>query len=326
MTGDSGENADNRPNFSAYVLLSEPIQFTTAEIEAALREDYPALDLGETQLDMGMACDTAEFITTPILFGARGADACGVATLIRLPGYGTWDPQQVPQRMRYLVPDLADRLARNASYICVNASARSDGLTDRFRAARLCSCLAAVFARLPVALAAYWETGDHFLPPEMIVQMADQAMSDDWPLMQWLSLEIFGDRETQDTGGLTRGLRQFTDYEMSLAAAPLQPAEVGSMLLSAATLALAYGNRFNDGDTLGMEGQSKEESYRIRHVPKGTQGSTCDVKLLVHPKSTADHESLAGPITSQPPPPGVDMVQPPREGFFKRMMRGGRDA
>ena len=73
--------------------------------------------------------------------------------LVRLPGYGTWDPAAIRPWQTLSCPDIADRLTRNRSYICVSVSTSSDKLTDRFRAARLSSCVAAIFARLPVAVA-----------------------------------------------------------------------------------------------------------------------------------------------------------------------------
>ena len=312
--------------FDAYILLSEPVQFHPSEIREALKEEFPAIDIraGGMSAMLDKPCDTADFITQPLYLGAEGADA-QTATLIRLPGYGTWDPAQIPKAQRLFVPDLAERLSRNASYICISVGGAGAGsLTDRFRAARLCSCIAAVFARLPVAVAAYWQTGDHFLTPEQVSEMADRAMRDDWPVDKWIGLNVMGDPELRQSGAMTRGLRYFTDYEISHASAPIPPGEAAAFTLSAATMARAYGSAFNDGDLLGNEGQSREESYRIRHVPKGTEGSICDVKLMVHPQNGADHEALAGPIQSRPPPPGVDNRRVPPKGFFKRMIRGAR--
>ena len=308
------------------MLFSEAVQFNTSEIRAALSEDFPTLDIqpGPMADVLELDCDTASFITAPLMMGDSGKDAF-VVTLVRLPGYGTWGFEALAPGQRILVPDLEQRLHRNATYICVSVGVNADvAITDKFRAARLSSCLAAVFARLPVAVAAYWQNGDHFLTPEQVCDMAKTSMGDDWPVFAWIGLDIHRDPKSGHFGVLTKGLRSFTGYEISHAAAPLQPGDAAAFTLSAATMAVEYGNRFNDGDTLGAEGQSRQDSYRIRHVPKGTEGSICDVKLLVHPQSRADHEALAGPILSRPPPPGVDNSVPPRPGFFKRIIRGAR--
>lgn len=220
----SAETKEKRPGFSAYILLSEPVQFNTSEIEAALLEDYPSLDLGKPVFGMDQDCDTAEFITTPLFFGANGPDAAGVATLIRLPGYGTWDPNAVAASDYALCPDLPDRLRRNASYICVSVSAKSDELLDCFRAARLCTALAAVFAKLPVALAVYWDTACHFVSPEEMIKAADTAISDDWPYSAWLNFRV---SQGMDKGqpvnwsvGVVTGLEPFKGFEISAPVAP----------------------------------------------------------------------------------------------------------
>ncbi len=137
--GDTSDDK-NKPGFSAYVLLSEPIQFNTLEIVEALAEDYPSLEAVELFAKTGEAgfeCDTDEFVTAPLAF-VDGEDANPVM-LIRLPGYGTWDPATIPTRQMILCPDLKAALARNRSYICVTVGAKSADLIDRFRAARMAS-------------------------------------------------------------------------------------------------------------------------------------------------------------------------------------------
>ena len=323
----ASENTEQQrgPTFSAYVMLSEGVQFNTAEIRAALAEDYPSLELSPGGLDEALDtdCDTNQFITHPLMMGAKGADGA-IASLIRLPGYGTWDPAQVQPWQKIGCPDLDARLARNRSYICVSVGAKSDDLLTTFRAARLCSCIAAVFAKLPVALACYWEPGDHFLSPEAVIQMADKSVCDDWPVMQWLGLKLGYTRKggQQLAMGLTSGLSHFKGYELSYAAAPVELGTAGHWLACTAEMALAYGNTFSDGDTISAPDAAKADCLRIRVVPAGTNGSNCDVVLLVHPDSPVDHEEVAGPITSTPPPPGFDNRIQPREGFFKRMIRG----
>lgn len=324
MTKDNDTNRG--PTFSAYVLLSEGIQFNTNEIAQALTEDYPSLEIKEPTNDvLEFDCNTDEFITSPMLMGSGGKDAHPVS-LIRLPGYGTWDPKSIPLRQSWLCPDISDRLKRNRSYICVSVGARDNTLEATFRAARLCSCVAAVFAKLPVALAAYWETADCFLSPKAVIKMADEAVCDKWPVPEWIGLDLVrGQVDGQPmAGGLTVGLKAFRNVEISHAGAPIEMADAAGMLISVATMSLEYGRDYADGDTIGREGQSREDSYRVRVVPKGTNDSNCDVYLIVHPKSKVDHEALAGPILTRPPPPGVDANIPPNDGFFQRLMRGTR--
>jgi hypothetical protein len=301
-------------------------QFNTREIEQALKEDYPSLDIVGTSGDaLAFDCNTDAFITAPMFMSSKGADSRPVS-LIRLPGYGTWDPASISHRQTLHCPDISQRLLRNRSYICVSVGARDHSLQETFRAARLCSCVAAVFAKLPIALAAYWETGDHFLSPEAVVTMADEAIADRWPVTQWVGLELFTSNEgfRQSSGGLTNGLKAFRGFEISHPDAPVPISKSAESLITTSVMCLEYARDYNDGDTIGVEGQPREEAYRIRFAPVGTGGSTCDTYLIVHPLSTFDHEALCGPITSQPPPPGTTNDYPVEQGFFKRMMRGTR--
>lgn len=320
------KDQDQPPCFSAYVLLSEGIRFRTLEIAQALKEDYPSLDItGEGDDLLPQECNTDEFITAPMLMTAQGADARAV-TLIRLPGYGTWDPESIPHRQTLYCPDIAERLRRNRSYICVSVGAKDHSLPETFRAARLCSCVAAIFAKLPIALAAYWEAGDHFLSPEAVISMADAAISDTWPVTQWVGLDVFTSHKgfKNMSGGRTKGLQAFRGFEISHPEAPIPLSETAASLFGTATMCLEYAREYKDGDTIGVEGQSREDSYRIRFAPKGTQGSVCDTYLIVHPHSPFDHVDMCGPITSQPPPPGTTNDYPAEEGLFRRMMRGMR--
>ena len=318
----------NGPSISAYILLSEPLHFNTTEIEEALLQDYPSLDIRpETALSMAQSCDTDQFITTPLLLGAGGADT-GIISLIRLPGYGTWDPDQLTPWQRLRFPDVTDALAKNASYICVSVGNQGDDDTAKFRAARLCSCLTALFAKLPIALAVYWEPADHFLRPADAVAMADRALADDFPMDQWVGLSLGrAQHEGIDlSSGITRGLQHLKGVEVSLAAAPVDLETAANMLVTTSAMLTSYGHTFKDGDTLGHEGQPPEESLRIRRIPQGVNDSVCDVWLLVHPQSPVDHNAILGPTNSQPAPEGETPRMRSQMGFFKRLIRGGRDA
>lgn len=310
--------------FDAYVLLSEPLTFTTDEIRTALCEDYPALQIENAPPVVGeMACDTAAFVTAPMIMGQAGEDAC-LTTLIRLPGYGTWDVAALSERQMRRVPDIDQRMARNASYICISVSAKSNSLTDAFRAARLSSCIAAVFARLPVALAVYWEGADHFLTPEQVISMADEAMDDTWPCMSWLSLDLqsgpAGDAVLSQV--TSRGLASFVDYELVHTFAPVPAKEAATTIMSASWMVLQAGHSFCDGDTLGHEGKSKETAYKIRRIPKTVFGSPTDLVAMVHPNSAFDAEKVLGSPISRPAPQGVRAEARAQPGFFKRMMSG----
>ncbi len=321
------EKGKGGANFSAYVLFSEGVQFSPSEIRAALLEDYPALELevGEVSSAFDNQCDTDEFITCPLFVGDRGPDAA-LTTLIRLPGYGTWDARALRHLQKVQCPDIDERLSRNQSYICISCAASDDTTISAFRAARLASCLAAVFAKLPVALAVYWEQADHFLSPEAVVEMADAAMSDDWPTKQWIGLDI----ERTDPDGrplfsaVSFGLEAFKSYEVHYAFAPVPPNEAAQWVMSTAQMALEFGNEFQDGNTIGVEDDADGFKLRIRDYAETTEAGTKRVKMLFHPDCPIDHEDLCGPTPGIEPPAGFDNKVQPNWGFFKRMIRGQR--
>lgn len=321
------QTTNKTEGFSAYILLSEPLEFSTTEIEEALLEDFPTLDIRPEQaLSMPQNCDTDQFITAPILLGAGGADS-GIVSLVRLPGYGTWDPHQLSPSQKIQFPSVDQELRRNASYICVSVGTQAEDETSQFRAARLCSCLAAVFAKLPIAVAVYWETADHFLRPEDVVAMANKVITDEFPIEQWIGLHLnVGGGGRNPIMGSTNGLRHFQGTEISFAQAPVDLNVVVTTLLATATMITSYGHSFHDGDTIGSSGQSEDESFRIRHVPAGTFGVPCALWLLVHPQSTVNHEKLLGKLKRKSKAKADRVEMNSQRGFFKRLMRGGPDA
>lgn len=327
MSNKADQADESKASFAAYILLSEPIQFNTLEIAEALAEDYPSLEATELFAKSGQEgfdCDTDQFITAPLMM-VDGQDK-NTVLLVRLPGYGTWDPAAIPPRQMINCPNIKDALARNRSYICVSVSTRSDDLTDRFRAARLASCVAAVFARLPVALAAYWESGDHFLSPEAVVNMADKAVSGDWPTKEWIGQNLARDISFDPPAAqsCTNGLRHFLDYEISYAKAPVGLDEAAMWLWSTSEMALAFGNKFEDGHTIGLEGVAPKDSHLLRRAPKGFQGSEHELLVMFHPKSYANHEEMFGPHNLRPHPNPEEAYVQPNYGFFKRMLHGMR--
>ncbi|MBL4558796.1 MAG: hypothetical protein JKP98_22240 [Rhodobacteraceae bacterium] len=173
-----GPNDDGRTVFDAYVLLSEPIRFHPSEIIAALTEDYPALDIRcpeglEQTGELDALCDTDRFITVPLMLW-QGVDQ-GIVSLIRLPGYGTWDPMPLTPISACGSTTWPTRCGKTAPISAFRSGARrrSDQPVSR---RKVVFCIAAVFARLPVALAVYWEKAGHFLSP---------ARRSRWPIRRW---------------------------------------------------------------------------------------------------------------------------------------------
>ncbi|RED13851.1 hypothetical protein POI8812_02251 [Pontivivens insulae] len=317
---------DKLPLFSAYVLFSEGVQFEAAEIFDALTEDYPDLDVRRTTgtFIRDTLCDTNQFITEGII-GLDGEDAAGPVQLVRLPGYGQWDFKALRPMARVNCPDLEERLARNRSYLAISVPATGRGLVEKFTAARLCSALAAVFAKLPVALAVYWEPADHFLSPEKTIQMADEALRDEWPILQWVGFDA-GFTQDGSVKGLSIGMRAFADCEVSYAPAPVDIPTSVTAMHAFIWLKLVSGNPFNDGDTIGSEADAVSgKANRLRLIPKGKEGASCDTWLILHPEHKAeDLHKFVEPKAANPPPSGVDNNVQPRAGFFQSILRGRR--
>jgi hypothetical protein len=97
------QRKEKTPSFDIYLMFSEGVQFSTPDIQAALLEDFPGLDISpKGGLDIPMACDTDDVIPmAPILMGSTGEDAT-LVNMMRLPGYGTWDHNAPAPRRRTL--------------------------------------------------------------------------------------------------------------------------------------------------------------------------------------------------------------------------------
>lgn len=325
------------PRFDLYLMFSDGLQFSSAEIAEAVLEDFPGLDIFDSaRLSIPLECDTDAVIPmAPIFLGATGADATFV-NMMRLPGYGTWDPNGVQPRQMIACQDidLKAALGRNKSYLCISVSAKGRGLEDCFRAARLVSCVGAVFAKLPICLGAYWEPGDHFLSPKGICEMADMALRGEWPVQKWIGLGL-GAMGTDKEGrvwssGATLGLSRFTGYEMQQVAAPFDLQTTVATLYTAAWLPLTSGNRYADGDTCGVEGGDDADKMRLRWLPKGAHAKSQkqpplphDTFIMIHPDSPFDEAAFFG--TPRGPKGRKQVVtQHPRPGFFKRILSRAR--
>ncbi len=179
---------------------------------------------------------------------------------------------------------------------------------------------------MPEAQAVYWETAEHFLPPARIIEMADEAMGDNWPLVSWLSFDIgqvdLGAGVVTPCG--TRGLVPFKGHEISLVPAPMTIEQAFAMVATAVNMVTDRGHVFRDGETLGHDGQSPAQSLRIRRVPGDTgDGVTWDTVLLMHPDGPLTYQAYAGPMTERAPS-APSIKKRGEAGLFKRLVRAIR--
>lgn len=326
------QEKERTPMFSALVAFSDTLQFLTPEIEAALREDFPDLQIGNVGPPMFPGGDTGGVVTVPLLSNATGVDAKGMTVFLSAyPNLPDSVPAPLNPIQKIRCPDYDAVMGRKVSYISVNVSAASHEIPDLFRAARLCSCLASVFASLPIALSVYWETARHFISPENTRLMAETALKDEWPMMDWFGYGIgpapapAGDAG-QWSSGQSSGVLPFTGYEFNVVAAPIEPKGVFEHLMVAASTVLEYGAQYRDGDTFGREGADRKQAWRLRTLAAGHKHNPGDIPLMVmiHPGSYFDEKKILGRRPRPPAPPGVNDTRSYKAGFFKKLLSGQR--
>ncbi len=176
--------------FSAYVLLSEPLQFRTHEILAAVREDFPGLEWSDT-LGADMAFDSSTVSLGVFFADPKGGPQPPTMRIISAPGRCPVEWPDILHKSRYTFPRRPQRWSR-MSAACGSASNRSmrPMPRGRFDAARRLTCLAAVFAKLPVCTGIYFPSADQLVRPADWVQAAEKAMEAKFPATQWVTLAV----------------------------------------------------------------------------------------------------------------------------------------
>lgn len=305
-----------KEDFTCYVLLSEPLQADIAEILAALREDYPSLTWPD-----------------PVFPGARGPfdtrDETSVVwgddiRLSLIAGDGRCSVA-FDYDKSLLFPGAQQAVAAHRSFLSISAGSASADLVDRFRAARLMTCFAALFAKLPICTAVYLSNSDGIVAPAQWVAAADKAVDDDVPIEQWISFPMT--RYAADDDGPppvtcnTIGMAAFNGREILVPQARVPANEVIMLALGAVWLQLVSGNTFADSNTFGVEDEPARA--RMRFLPEGSRAQT-DTWVLLDKSCRLDEMALFGERTGQPPPEGHDNRIQPRPDHLKQLLRGGR--
>lgn len=183
MTAASERYSDKRvsEDFTCYVLFTEPLQADVAEILAALREDYPALDWPD-----------------PLFPGASGPFETGAGSSVvwmgdlrmsLLGGLRRCDVD-FDFAKNHLFPGAQQAVAAHQSYLSISVGSAGPSFVDRFQAAKRMTCFAALFAKLPVCSAVYFPNSDGIVAPRRWVEAAERAISDDFPIEQWITFPI----------------------------------------------------------------------------------------------------------------------------------------
>lgn len=298
-------------DFTAYVLFSEPLQGRVEEIFAAAAEDYPGVDWSTFQMGGDMIDTRSVTLSTDLGMVGTGETSGnrGRTTFMGHPGRCDVDWPDIIGKSRIIFPEGGDAVARHTDYLSVSVGCPKGetSVAARFDAARRLTCLAAIFAKLPICLGVYFPNGDTLVTPENSVQAAATAMRGEIPVTEWMTIFVnfFEDAETPlPVTVSTIGLAAFNGHELVLPQARLAGPEAVKWIWCTVKMLLEAGHEFVDSNTLGVEGEGKP--IRIRHLAEGDHGAQTDQWILIHETSLVDEMKLFGPRTGTPPPPGYD--------------------
>lgn len=311
-------------SFSVNVLFSEPLQFRQADVIAAIKEEFPSL--GDWHDVPDSAIHDTGLVVVAALIGGGSADLKWVS-LTAMPGPFPKDGHY-DNAINRALGFKGGREAFNAhtSVLTITVKSKGPDLVSRFKAARLATCVSAVFAGDPTCLGVMFPSGDVFSSPEDWRKAAQNAVADEWPVTSWISYEIRqyapaapGGKPQSTCGSV--GVAAFNGHEVSFAAAPVVPGYAAEKVIGAVTLLLACGNTFVDSDTIGDE--NGDERIRIRFMEEGPDWQT-DSWVLIHPDSSIDEFAVFGERSRPPAPTGVDNRIHAREDHMKGLLQKDR--
>jgi hypothetical protein len=306
--GASGRYSDKRlaDSFTAYVLLSEPLQFRTQEILAAVREDYPGLEWSDT-LGADMPFDTGT-VSLGVFFGdPKSGPQPKMIRMLSTPGRCAVEWPHVLHTSRYTFPKGPAAVEKHISYFSISLESVDTSFAARFDAARRMTCFAAVFAKLPVCTGIYFPSADLLVRPSDWVKAADTAMKAQFPALEWLALSVVPRPDGKDPMPFTVhtiGLAAFTGTEVCMPSTRIALGDAAKWVQATALMMTELGHTYVDGDTIGVEGSA--EKLRLRFVPEGKLGMQSDTWMLIHLACTLDEMAVFGERSRPPPPKGMD--------------------
>jgi hypothetical protein len=310
-----------KDGFTAYVLLTEPLAFRPSEILAAVREDFPGLawtDRLEADLPF-----TAGEVSLGVLFPDRDeTNEPSVVQFASFPGRCDVDWDHVVAQSHLANPRAADAVARHVCWLSIRLDSVDSTLAARFDAARRVTCLAAVFARLPICLGIYFPSSDSIVTPAAWIEAASSAMRAEVAFPAWVSFYVNavpdGRQPVPVTVG-TIGMAAFLGHEVVLPLARTEPAEAAKWVYGAVRLLIERGHIFRDSNTLGVDGEG-EVKLRIRHATEGMMELQTDHWVLLHSATTIDEMAVFGERTGMPPPEGFDNTVRGDEDALKKRL------
>lgn len=305
--------------FSIYLLLSEPMEFAIAEVMEAVATDYPTVPL-----PTGAVIGSRILNSVGMEFAFLQPDRQDMSLVFRAcarPYPNDLDWETMVSKSRHIFPDAALAVERRESMLCISVYSVGTALAERFEAARLMTCIGAVFAKLPNCLGVYFPSADMILPPKAWVAAADEAVAGKFPVIQWINLQatpVPDEKRPVPVTASSIGLAAFLGCEVVVYLARIPPHEALTMAFAACLMLAQMGHRFRDSDTFGME--DSDEKYRIRFQGEGVHGVQTDVWALLHPSFPIDEVEMFGPRLLRPPPPGIQNTQRGDEGWLAKLV------
>ena len=153
--------------FACYVLLSEPLLATFDDVLDAADEDYPGMNWGYQAPDGEGVIDTRQDMTL--------TDTTGTIEFTCLGGRVKKDWMEEIHNSNLFFPRVVEALGDHTDCIRIsfNSRTRDTSVTARLKAARQLTCLAAIFAKLPIATAVYVPSAEKVVRPALWVDAVE---------------------------------------------------------------------------------------------------------------------------------------------------------
>ena len=183
-----------KDSFCVSLLFSEPLQFSLREVAEAVAEDYPAVGRFGADINPSDALNTGDVTALGVLM-PKDAPECQVVTFTSLKAplpIGSFNTAL----QRLIAPDRREQMTRlvrsHVSHLSITCGSQERDLGSQFLAARMATCIAAVFAKLPICQAVHYPSANMITTPDEWVKGADQAAAAEWPLDIWDVLDLPG--------------------------------------------------------------------------------------------------------------------------------------
>jgi len=276
--------------FACYVLLSEPLLATFDDVLDAADEDYPGMNWGYQAPDGEGVIDTRQDMTL--------TDTTGTIEFTCLGGRVKKDWMEEIHNSNLFFPRVVEALGDHTDCIRIsfNSRTRDTSVTARLKAARQLTCLAAIFAKLPIATAVYVPSAEKVVRPALWVDAVEPENAEEVPILQWMTVGL---REYNDLAGLpqaasayTIGLAPFLGQEFVLPRMKCPGAEAEVILSGLVSMAFEQDAPFEDGSEMGFGAGDK--SFRVRHCPEGRHDAPTDQIWFLHSTCDIDDRKLLG--------------------------------